>query len=67
MREFLLAKFDVLVMDEADIVLEPEGPVVLVDLDVEDVHAHLAVAVVANVVLTEDKLQFNSKSTGWLR
>ena len=54
-------------MDEADIVLEPEGPVVLVDLDVEDVHAHLAVAVVANVVLTEDKLQFDSISTGWLR
>ena len=58
MREqLLLAKLDVLVIDEADVVLESEGSVVLVDLEVEHFRGHLAVAVVANVVLPENELQ----------
>ena len=58
MREQLsLAKLDVLVIDEADVVLESEGSVVLVDFQVEHFRGHLAVAVLANIVLSENELQ----------
>ena len=43
-------------VDEADVVLESEGSVVLVDGEAEDVRGHLAVALLANVVLPENKL-----------
>ena len=53
----ILAKLDALVVDEADVVLESEGSVVLVDGEAEDVRGHLAVALLANVVLPENKLR----------
>lgn len=53
---FLLEPSNIVVLDEADVVLESEGSVVLVDGEAEDVGDGLAV-LFEQVVLTSDHLR----------
>ena len=45
-------------VDEADVVLEAEGAVVLVLLDVQHLRRHHALSTLAQVVQAEQKLEF---------